>query len=52
MSRTLCVVLLAGLAGLVACGEEERGRPAPSVARAMSTSVCSPLTYSSEGRPR
>ena len=45
-------VALVVLAGVASCGGEDDGRRAPDVARAVSTALCSPLTYGGEGRPR
>jgi branched-chain amino acid transport system substrate-binding protein len=43
----VCVITLS------ACASEQQAGPrAPQVARAVATSVCSPLTYGGEGRPR
>ena len=43
----VCVIVLAACAA-----DEPAGPRAPQVARAVSTSVCSPLTYGGRGRPR
>ncbi len=46
------VAVLCGL-GAAGCGEEaEEEASVPQAARAVSTSVCSPVTYGGEGRPR
>lgn len=42
---------LAGVGALAACGEDEQP-PLPPIARALSTSACSPVTYGGTGRPR
>lgn len=51
--RTLTICALLGALALAACSDDEpSGQQAPQVARAVSASVCSPLTYGAEGRPR
>lgn len=46
-AAVVCVITLA------ACASEQQAGPrAPQVARAIATSVCSPLIYGGEGRPR
>ena len=51
--RPICVaVALVVLAGVASCGGDDDGPRAPDVARAVSTSFCSPLTYGGQGSPR
>jgi ABC-type branched-subunit amino acid transport system substrate-binding protein len=50
-AMTICALL--GVLALAACGgDEPPGQQAPQTARAVSTSVCSPLTYGAQGKPR
>jgi branched-chain amino acid transport system substrate-binding protein len=51
MTRNWVAAALVVLAGAASCGGDD-GPRAPDVARAVSTSVCSPLTYGGEGSPR
>lgn len=52
MTRTGVVLLVAAMAAAAGCGEDEPDARSPEVARAVPTSVCSPIAYGGEGRPR
>ncbi len=51
MRRAWIPVAVAAAVAFAACGKEAAQPPAPA-ARAVSTSVCSPMTYGGEGAPR
>jgi branched-chain amino acid transport system substrate-binding protein len=50
-ARTVATWLLAA-AALAACGQDDAPSDAPRVATPLASSVCSPVTYGGEGRPR
>lgn len=52
MRAPLTVVAVMCVAWAAACGEENDGPRAPETARAVPTSVCSPMTYGGTGTPR